>query len=116
MHASQSAKRPPGRKGALVALLVLLVAAVAGLAFWLHRSRPAAREARSLATPVRGTYKNRALVPQAEPPSAEQALPTIQGNVYDTQGALLPGARVVALTYDTAGNMATPAAAAESDA
>lgn len=116
MHASQSVKRPARRSGALAALAILLVAALAGLAFWLHRTRPAAREARSLSTPVRGTYKNRALVPQAEAPAAEQALPTIQGNVYDTQGALLPGARVVALTYDTAGNMASPAASTEADA
>lgn len=117
MKAKLADKRPP-RRSFWVHLTLLAVLAGA-LGFYFTRGKgtsPLRGKQRSSA--VKSSYKNRALLPAPEAPAAEDppALPVIRGVVYDTDGATLAGAALVALTYDVAGNVATRVADAASDA
>ncbi len=69
---------------------------------------------------MRSGYLNRAVwAPAArggEEGAEERARPSINGLVYDMAGLPLPRARVIATTYQLAGNIPTTAAYTESDA
>jgi hypothetical protein len=119
MKPTTSHKLPPARAGragrAWIAVAALLVLAGALALYWARARGPSALRSQHRGTMVKGSYKNRAIsaVPAAPaPPGAER--PAIRGNVYDPDGNLLAAARVVALTYDMAGNMASAVATAES--
>jgi protocatechuate 3,4-dioxygenase beta subunit len=113
MTPSTSHKRPSppprrSRSGWLVtAALVILAGA---LAFYLTRGKTGHETShRQAKGEVRGSWQNRAVVraPEAKPEGAPER-PVIHGHVYDLEGTAIPGATLVALTYDLAGNMASP--------
>jgi hypothetical protein len=102
----------------LLALLLATIAIVAALFFYLRDDAPtAAPEGRKTVMPRSG-YLNRA-VWRTEGPSEIDARnhekPSISGLVYDMEGSVIPGARVIATTYQLAGNIPTTAASTESD-
>jgi protocatechuate 3,4-dioxygenase beta subunit len=117
MKPSISPVTPPRRSfGAWlpVALLALLAGA---LGLYLLRGREKAAPARLQAAAVKGTYKNRALLrrPSSKPNEEPDYKPAISGTVYDTTGALLAGATVVAATFDVAGNIPSVVGEVRSD-
>ena len=102
----------------LLALLLATIAIVAALFYYLRDDSPATTpEGRRIALPRSG-YLNRALW-RAEGPSEIDARtrekPSISGLVYDMEGSVIPGARVIATTYQLAGNIPTTAASTDSD-
>jgi hypothetical protein len=107
--------RFPGR-----AMLLCALALLAGVIFLFARqkSRAApAQEARPAAAKGPSTYQNRSLLPSSPSPARQEApKPTITGNVYSTDGAPIPGATVVAATFQAAGNLVSTASSAQSDA
>lgn len=103
----------------LIALLLATIAIVTALVFFLRDDTPApAADARRKAIPRSG-YLNRALWRTAAPGEGEapaREKPSISGLVYDMEGSVIPGARVLATTYQLAGNIPTTAASTDSDA
>jgi hypothetical protein len=95
-----------------------LVALSAAMLFWLTRTKDKPRPSAHAPVTTKGTYKNRSLLPVSA--EAGEKAPAkrhvIIGNVYATDGAVIPGATVVAVTFDKAGNMPSPAGAARTDA
>ncbi|MFT3775218.1 MAG: carboxypeptidase-like regulatory domain-containing protein [Minicystis sp.] len=92
---------------AVVGILVIAGA----LGFWLTRSKGPSTFRHHSSAVVKGSYKNRSMVtPPPDAPTAQaDARPAIRGSVYDPDGNLIAGAKIVALTYDIAGNMASAA-------
>jgi protocatechuate 3,4-dioxygenase beta subunit len=121
MKASTSKKpvAPPPRSGrGFIAAVVALVAVVAGLAlfFWARGKGPTAHRSRGHAATVKGSYRNRSLVVAPEAAGApEPEQPVIRGNVYDSLGGRIAGAKIVVLTYDVAGNMASAVSTVQAD-
>lgn len=113
---SQKPSRARGGRGWIAALVL---AALAGglLIYWATHRGPIASRHRISGTAMKGSYRNRAVVPPAEeqPAAPAQDQPAVRGNVYDMEGNLLDGAKIVALTYDIAGNMASSVGSVESD-
>lgn len=102
----------------LIALLLATIAIVAVLFYTLRDpTKAAAPEERRAAIPRSG-YLNRAVWRSEEPSEIDarnREKPSISGLVYDMEGAVIPGAKVLATTYQLAGNIPTTAASTESD-
>src|SRR4051812_34435905 len=97
------------------------LAALALAAFLLLRSRrqDASPPAHGVATKSTSAYENRSILGDREPSGgkAGAARPSISGNVYSmTTGELLPGATVVATSFELAGNIMSPVDSTKSDA
>lgn len=115
---SDSHRRQSGKW--ILALVVAAIAIIALVIFYLWPTTPVPTPEAQRAQPPRSGYLNRAVwrpdaEGAAEGPEARQR-PSISGLVYDMDGAVIPGARVTATTYQLAGNIPTTAAVAESDA
>lgn len=119
MNASTSKRpAPPARGGRGLWIWLSLLAIASGLLiYWAVPGGKRAARHRASSAAVKGTYRNRAVIrPEADQPAAPAAdQPAVRGNVYDTEGGLIEGAKIVALTYDIAGNMASQVGSVESD-
>ena len=116
MRASTSVTRPPRRSWWIHALWPGLLSLL--LVGYLIRGKVGSdpRPRGAAAASVKGSYRNRAVVPPPAAPAGEPApLPAIRGLVYDAQGGVVPGASVVALSYEVAGNIASRVGAVLSD-
>lgn len=102
-----------------IVLFLSALATLAGVVFLVTRTQ--GREAVPERTPstdskVPSAYRNRALLPAL--PSLnrpEETAPAITGNVYGTDGVPIPGATVVATTFEIAGNIPSKAGSVQSD-
>jgi hypothetical protein len=114
---TMTSNKPPQRALPWIGLVLLTVAAALALLWFFRPAPPApARRAAVKAAVAQGSYHNRSLLPRARQGAGEPDKPTIAGNVYSSEGQLLPGATVVATTFDLAGNVPSPIASAKSDA
>ncbi len=104
----------------LFAPLIVALAIITYLVLYRSPEKPATAPEVKHAPQVRSGYLNRAVwAPAAgggEEGAEERAKPSINGLVYDMAGLPLPKARVIATTYQLAGNIPTTAAYTESDA
>lgn len=114
---SDSRRRWPGRW--LLAFLIAVLAVIVFLIFYLRSEKPTVPLEVKHAPQVRSGYLNRAVwtpsAPGDEDGAQARERPSITGLVYDMAGAPLPKARVIATTYQLAGNIPTTAADTESD-
>lgn len=122
MKASPSKKpvapvAPPRSGRGWIAVVVALAVVAGAFVFYFARGKgPTAHRSRGQSTAVKSSYRNRAIAPAPEPTgAAEPEQPVIRGNVYDAEGGLVAGAKIAALTYDVAGNMASVVAAVQAD-
>ena len=103
----------------LLAALFALLAVIVFLVWYLRPEKPAPAPEAQLPSTPRGSYRNRAVWrpdPAAKDGSRARQKPNISGLVYDMAGTPIPGARVLATSYQLAGNIPTTAGSAESDA
>jgi hypothetical protein len=104
----------------LLALLIAALAVIALLIFYLRPEKAAVTPLARSTPHERSGYLNRAVWKTdphgAEDDSQARQKPSISGLVYDMEGSIVPGARVLATTYQLAGNIPTTAASTESDA
>ncbi|APR85113.1 Hypothetical protein A7982_10462 [Minicystis rosea] len=117
MKASTSHKLPEKRSTGRVWIAVVAVTILASaLALFLTRSKgPSALRHRGASAATKSSYKNRSIVTSsAAPAAAADERPSIRGTVYDPDGNLIAGAKIAALTYDVAGNMASSIGSAQS--
>ena len=106
-------KRSTGRVWIAVVAATILASA---LALYFTRSKgPSALRHRGSQTSTKSSYKPRSIMtgPAADAVAADER-PAIRGTVYDPDGNLIAGAKIVALTYDVAGNMASSVGAGQS--
>jgi hypothetical protein len=108
---------PTKRSGAWIPLIALaLCVAIAAALLWLLRPAPPPARA-SRATPAGpSSYRNRAIFAPAPVGAAPREPLAVKGNVYSGDGELLAGATVIAATFDSAGNMPSPAGSIKTDA
>jgi hypothetical protein len=104
----------------LLAVLFALLGTTVFLIWYLRSPKPAPAPEAQRAHPTRSGYRNRA-VWRSDPGGAKDGSearqkPSISGLVYDMEGSPIPGARVLATSYQLAGNIPTIAGSAESDA
>lgn len=104
----------------LLAILFALLAITVFLILYLRPSKPAPAPEAQRAPTTRSGYRNRA-VWRPDPGGAKDGSQarqksSISGLVYDMEGSPIPGARVLATSYQLAGNIPTTAGSAESDA
>ncbi len=104
----------------LLAILFALLAITVFLILYLRPSKPAPAPEAQRAPTTRSGYRNRA-VWRPDPGgvtdgSQARQKSSISGLVYDMEGLPIPGARVLATSYQLAGNIPTTAGSAESDA
>ncbi|WP_437606875.1 carboxypeptidase-like regulatory domain-containing protein [Sorangium sp. So ce834] len=94
----------------------MLLASAVFLMAWRNDEAAPARAHAVEGAKGRSTYRNRALLPP--PPAPKQASapkPTISGYVFSTEGDPVAGATVIAMTFQTAGNLLSTAGSAQSD-
>ncbi|AUX49109.1 hypothetical protein SOCE26_106540 [Sorangium cellulosum] len=99
--------------------LGLLLTALAGVALYLalrpSGGEPPAREKAPAAGAAKeARYRNRSLL-RGAPAARQAARPTIRGHVYGTDGNTVPGATVVATTFEVAGNVLSTVGSVTSD-
>ena len=104
----------------ILAALFALLAVVVVLILYLRPEKPAGAPESQRTTASRSGYRNRA-VWRPDPGSAhegaqDQQKPNISGLVFDMDGTPIAGARVLATSYQLAGNIPTTAGGVESDA
>jgi Carboxypeptidase regulatory-like domain len=100
----------------LLSALAILVGAI--LLFARSKGRGATPEAAATSTDKKGSsaYKNRAVLPaRSSPHEFEDTSASLTGNVYGSDGVPIPGASVVATTFEIAGNIPSKAGSVESD-
>ena len=108
------------RRFVRVFMLLSALAILAGAILLNARTkgREATPEAAAASTDrkVSSAYKNRALLPALSSPHGfEDTSAALTGNVYGADGVPIPGASVVAMTFEIAGNIPSKAASAQSD-
>ena len=117
MKPSISPKTPPRRSSGAWLPIALLALLAGALGLYFLRGREKTASARPAVAAPQGSYRNRALLrrPSSKPAEEPDYKPAITGSVYDTGGALLTGATVVATTFDVAGNIPSVVGEARTD-
>ncbi len=117
MHTVTTKHDPKKRSGAWIPLIALaLCVAVAAALLWLLRPAPKpATASRATAAAGPGSYRNRSVIARAGASPVPREPLAVKGNVYNGDGELLAGATVVAATFDSAGNVPSPAGSARTD-
>ncbi len=117
MKASTSHKLAPKRSAgrAWIAVVAVTILASALALYFTWGKGPSSFRSLRAASTAKSTYKNRSIVPASAAARGGLAEPgDPRQRVYDPDGNLIAAAKIVALTYDMAGNMASAAGTAHS--